>query len=151
MSRAYRILWCRIFLAVICTFAVPRIFAQDTAELKKQLDELREQNRLLQNQLQQQQEMINQLSRKFSDFQKTNEQLAIDLQTRQADMTATNAPPEKPGGFSVNNVMSRVKGGPAFPDHKRGLTPMRHFASMKRGFSSMHRSGMTFTFMASWT
>ena len=116
MSRANGILSCRVFLAALCSLLVSSLFAQDTSDLKKELQELREQNRLLQNQLQQQQEMIDQLNHKFSDFEKTNEQRQSDLRSLKADMEGTAPPPENPKGLSIGNVVISGEGGVGFFD-----------------------------------
>ena len=103
-------------MAALCSFPVPSIFAQDATDLKKELQELREQNRLLQNQLQQQQEMIDQLNHKFSGLEKTNEQRESDWRSWKADVEGTNPPPENSKGFSIGNVVISGEGGAGFFD-----------------------------------
>jgi FtsZ-binding cell division protein ZapB len=90
-----------------------RLAAQDVGELKKEIDELREQNRLLQQQLQQQREMIDKLSGKVSGLQQTNEQSQSDLRALKASVE--NAPaPEKPKGLSLGNVVISGEGAAGF-------------------------------------
>jgi hypothetical protein len=103
-------------LATFCFFSVPSVFAQDTVDLKKELQELREQNHLLQNQLQQQQEMIDQLNQKFSGLEKTNEQHESDWRSWKADVEGTNPPPENSKGLSIGNVVITGEGGAGFFD-----------------------------------
>jgi hypothetical protein len=128
MNCGCRIPWGGFLLAALCSFSVPSVFAQDTVDLKKELQELHEQNRLLQNQLQQQQETIDQLSRKFSDFQKTNEQRESNWLSMQANMEGTNPPPEKSREFSIGNVVITGEGGAGFFDtQKNGQYPNAPF------------------------
>ncbi len=100
--------------AAVLLLMVPAVRAQNVDGLKKEVDELRSQNILLQKQLQQQQEMIDQLSRKFSDLQKTNEVQGNDLHNLKA--AAENAPAlnEKPKGPSLNNVVISGEGAAGF-------------------------------------
>lgn len=128
MNHGRQILRCGGFVAVLCYFSVPSVFAQETADTKKELQELREQNRLLQNQLQRQQEMINQLNRKFSDLEKTNEQRESDWRSPKADAEGTNPPPEKTRGFAVGNVVITGEGGAGFFETgKNGAYPNAAF------------------------
>lgn len=92
----------------LCVFLAPCAFGQEGVdELKKELQELRDQNRALQSQLQQQQQKIDDLTRKFAGVQETNQQLQSAVQSIQAN-PPVNAPgqtaPEKPPGFSLGNV-----------------------------------------------
>jgi hypothetical protein len=95
-------------------FFVPALHAQDVDALKKEVDELRLQNLQLQKQLQQQQEMIDQLSRKFSELQKTNEAQASDVRELKAAAESPAPPSEKPKGFSINNVVISGEGAAGF-------------------------------------
>jgi len=115
MSHAYRVLCYGVFLAALCSYSVPSVLAQDTTDLKKELQELREQNRLLQNQLQQQQGMIDQLNHKFSDFEKTNAQHESDWRTKEQAEGTTPAP-DSSKGFSIGNVAITGEGGVGFFD-----------------------------------
>jgi FtsZ-binding cell division protein ZapB len=110
MSAPHRILPLGIFLAACFFFLNSRLAAQDLEGLKKEIEELREQNRLLQQQLQQQREMIDQLSGKVSGLQKTNEQSQTDLRALKASIENAPAPPEKPKGFSLGNVVISGEG-----------------------------------------
>jgi hypothetical protein len=114
MNCGCRLLCCRFLLAALCSFSIPTVFAQDAEEMKKELRELREQNRVLQDQLQQQRGMIDQLNQKFSGLEKTNAEHEIDFRSLKADPEATNPPPEKPGGFSVGNVVISGEGAVGF-------------------------------------
>jgi FtsZ-binding cell division protein ZapB len=84
--------------------------AQDTGELKKEIEELREQNRLLQQQLQQQRQMIDQLSSKVSGLVQTNQQSQADLRALKAGVENAPALPEKAKGFSLGNVVISGEG-----------------------------------------
>jgi hypothetical protein len=114
MKLSGHILVWRIFGAILCSFSVPSVFAQETADLQKELQELREQNRLLQNQLQQQRDMIDQLNQKFSGLEKTNAQRESDLRSLKEDVEGTKPPPENSRGFSVGNVVVTGEGGAGF-------------------------------------
>jgi|SRR5665213_908570 len=114
MSRAYSILGCRFFLVAFCSLSVLSVTAQDTADLKKELDDLRQQNRLLQNQLQQQQDMINQLSQKFSEFQQTNAARENNLPAKPAEADDSSAAPPKSKGFTLGNVVISGEGAAGF-------------------------------------
>jgi FtsZ-binding cell division protein ZapB len=109
-----------IFLAA-CFFSLDsRLAAQDTGELKKEIDELREQNRLLQQQLQQQREMIDKLSGKVSGLQQTNEQSQSDLRALKASVENAPALPEKPKGLSLGNVVISGEGAAGFFETQSG-------------------------------
>ncbi len=88
------------------------LFGQDTGDLRKQLDEVREQNRLLQSQLQQQQRMIEQLTQQFSGLQQTNQQQLNNYQALKAQVEGTDAP-RKPS-LSIGNVIITGEGGVGF-------------------------------------
>jgi len=111
-----RILRSGILLAA-CSFSLAfRLTGQDMQGLKKEIDELREQNRLLQEQLQQQRQMIDQLSGKVSGLQQTNEQSQNDLRALKATVENAPAPPEKSKGFSLGNVVISGEGAAGFLD-----------------------------------
>jgi hypothetical protein len=103
-----------VFSTALFFFCIPALRGQDMDTLKKEVDDLRAQNLQLQKQLQQQQEMIDQLGRKFSDFQKTNDAQASDV--RELKAAAENAPaqPDKSKGFSFNNVVISGEGAVGF-------------------------------------
>ncbi|HEX4118991.1 MAG TPA: outer membrane beta-barrel protein [Verrucomicrobiae bacterium] len=103
-----------IFAVTVFPSFSPSLVAQDVNALKKEVDELRDQNLLLQKQLQQQQEMIDQLSRKFSGLQKTNELQEKDVSDLKAAAENAPAPPEKSRGFSLNNVVISGEGAVGF-------------------------------------
>ena len=112
---------CRIprtgILLAACLFSLAfKLAGQDVEGLKKEIEELRQQNLLLQQQLQQQRQMIDQLSNKVSGIQQTNEQSQSDLRALKA--TVQNAPsvPEKPKGFSLGNVTISGEGAVGFFD-----------------------------------
>jgi FtsZ-binding cell division protein ZapB len=88
--------------------------AQDAGGLQKEIEELREQNRLLQQQLQQQREMIDKLSGKVSGLQQTNEQSQSDLRSLKASIENAPALPEKPKGLSLGNVVISGEGAAGF-------------------------------------
>jgi FtsZ-binding cell division protein ZapB len=114
MSGPSKFLRLGIFLAA-CIFSVDsRLAAQDAGELKKEIDELREQNRMLQQQLQQQREMIDKLSGKVSGLQQTNEQSQNDLRALKASVENAPALPEKPKGLSLGNVVISGEGAAGF-------------------------------------
>jgi hypothetical protein len=114
MSARRRILRFGFYVAV-AFYCLPNVLrAQDMDALKKEVDELREQNRLQQLQLQHQQELIDQLSRKFSGLQQTNEQQANEVHELQASVQNAPAPPEKGKGFSLGNVVISGEGGAGF-------------------------------------
>jgi FtsZ-binding cell division protein ZapB len=110
MSAPRRILPLGIFLAACFLFPNSRLAAQDVEGLKKEIEELREQNRLLQQQMQQQREMIDQLSSKVSGLQKTNEQSQTDLRALKASVENAPALPEKPKGLSLGSVIISGEG-----------------------------------------
>jgi hypothetical protein len=95
-------------------FFGPSVRAQDVDPLKKEVEALRDQNLQMQKQLQQQKKMIDQLTRKFSDLQKTNEAQANDV--RELKAATENTPPlsEKPKGPSLNNVVISGEGAAGF-------------------------------------
>jgi hypothetical protein len=103
-----------VLMTALPAFFVSTLIAEDNGDVKKELQELREQNRLLQNQLQQQQQMLDQLSTKFSGLEKTNEQYQSDLRSMKADTEGATPPSEKPGGFSVGNVVFSGEGAAGF-------------------------------------
>jgi uncharacterized protein YoxC len=116
MSTSCGILRVGIFLAA-CFFSFnSRLSAQDLTVLKHEVEELLEQNRLLQKQLQQQQTMIDQLSGKVSGLQQTNEQSQSDLRALKASVENTPAPSEKPKGLSLGNVVISGEGAAGFFD-----------------------------------
>jgi hypothetical protein len=101
--------------AAIVLFVAPALMGQDTDTLRKEVEELRVQNLQLQKQLQQQQEMIDQLARKFSDLQRTNEAQANDVrELKAATENPPEAPQEKSKGFEINNVVISGEGGVGF-------------------------------------
>jgi hypothetical protein len=104
----------RICLAAFVLSSSGPLLGQDVESLKKEVDQLREQNRLLQIQVQQQQESIDQLGRKFSGLQQTNEQQATDVRALQAAAQNAPAPPEQGKGFSLGNVIITGEGGAGF-------------------------------------
>jgi FtsZ-binding cell division protein ZapB len=116
MRASHRIPRAAVFLAMFLCSLVVRVAGQDAQELKKEIDELREQNRLLQQQLQQQRQMIDQLSGKVSGLQQTNEQSQSDLRALKA--TVENAPslPEKSKGFGLGNVIISGEGAAGYLD-----------------------------------
>lgn len=97
----------------------PLLQGQDNDSLKKEVEELRQQNTSLQQQLQQQREMIDQLSRKFSGLQKTNDQQAGSI--RDLQESAGNAPPplEKQNQFSLGKVVLSGEGAAGFFESER--------------------------------
>jgi len=110
MSTPHKILRTGFFLAA-CFFSLnSRLVAQDAEELKKEIEELRQQNRLLQQQLQQQREMIDQLSSNVSGLVQTNEQRQTDLRALKASVENLPAPPEKSKGLSLGNVLISGEG-----------------------------------------
>jgi hypothetical protein len=113
MSRVHRFQWSKLLLALVCAFCVSPVIAQDNTDVKKELDELRDQNRLLQKQVQQQQEMIDQLNRKFSGLEKTNQQSQSDFRSLKetVESNTASAPPETTKGFSLGNVAISGEGG----------------------------------------
>src|SRR5580692_6430615 len=97
-------LWLALCLVTGAAWFNLSVRADDTSELKRELDQLREQNRALQQQLQQQQQMIDQLSRKFGDLQRTNDQLQSDWRALQRDVSeSASSPPKTAGGVSLGN------------------------------------------------
>ena len=99
-------------MAWLSTLLNSTAVAQDVDQLKKELQDLRDQNRVLQDQLQQQKLMIHELSHKFSDFQKTNELLENTVHSMvAANAEGTNAPPPENKGFSLGNVAITGEGG----------------------------------------
>jgi len=114
MRNPYGIL--RLWILLVACFLVLNfpLGAQDTENLKKEIDELREQNRLLQQQLQQQREMIDQLGVKVSGLQQTNAQSQNELRTLKASVENPPLPPEKSKGLSLGNVVISGEGGAGF-------------------------------------
>jgi hypothetical protein len=112
--------------ALLC-FLIPASNGQDMDTLKKEVDELRSQNLQLQKQLQQQQEMIDQLSKKFSGFQKTNEMQASDVRELKAAAENPPAPPEKSKRFLNNVVISGEGAAGFFETGKNGQFPNAAF------------------------
>ncbi|HEY3915811.1 MAG TPA: hypothetical protein VGN61_15090 [Verrucomicrobiae bacterium] len=89
--------------------------AEDTNVLKSEVDELREENRLLKQQLQQQRQMIEDLNRKFTGLEKTNEMQENDVRDLKAAAAQNGEETEqKPKGFSLNNVAISGEGAVAF-------------------------------------
>jgi FtsZ-binding cell division protein ZapB len=111
-----RILRTGIFLAACLFSLVFRLAGQDVQGLKKEVDELREQNRLLQEQLRQQRQMIDQLSGKVSGLQQTNEQSQSDLRALKSTVENAPFPAEKPKGLSLGNVVISGEGAAGFFD-----------------------------------
>jgi hypothetical protein len=103
-----------VLAAVLFSLIVLPLVAQDADTLKKEVDELRVQNLQLQKQLQQQQELIDDLGRKFSGLQKTNELQAGDLRELKAASDNAPAPPETRKGPSLNNVIISGEGAAGF-------------------------------------
>jgi len=120
MRAAHRFLRIGIFLAVFFLTSHSRLQAQDAQELKKEIEQLRDQNRLLQEQLQQQRQMIDQLSGKISGLQQTNQQNQTDLRALQASVENAPAPPEKSKSFSLGNVVISGEGAAGFFDTQSG-------------------------------
>jgi hypothetical protein len=116
MSASHRILRFGLFLAACFLSFDARLTAQDAQDLKKEIEELRAQNRLLQEQLQQQRQMIDQLSGKVSGLQQTNQQNQSDLRALQASVENAPAPLEKPRSLSLGNVVLSGEGGAGFFD-----------------------------------
>jgi|ERR1700722_3591281 len=116
MRAPYRFLQIGI-VTVACFFLMQsRLAAQDVGELKKEIDEMREQNHLLQQQLQQQREMIDKLSGKVSGLQQTNEQSQNDLRALKASVDNAPAQPEKSKSLSLGNVVISGEGAVGFFD-----------------------------------
>jgi hypothetical protein len=116
MYAGNRILNSGIFLAA-CLFSLAfRLPGQDAEGLKKEIDELREQNRLLQQQLQEQRQMIDQLSGKVSGLQQTNEQRTAELRELKATLDNTSALPVKPKSLSLGNVVLSGEGAAGYFD-----------------------------------
>jgi FtsZ-binding cell division protein ZapB len=116
MRAPHGILSSRIFLAACFLSLACRLAGQDIEGLKKEIEELREQNRLLQRQLQQQRQMIDQLSSKVSGLQQTNEQSQNDLRALKAAVESTPSAPEKSKGFSLGNVTISGEGAAGYFD-----------------------------------
>jgi hypothetical protein len=111
MCARHRVLRWWIFSAA-CLFLLHfRLAAQDAQDLKKEIEELRQQNRLLQEQLQQQRQMIDQLSGKVSGLQQTNQQTQTDLHALQASVENAPTLPEKPKSLSMGHVVISGEGG----------------------------------------
>jgi hypothetical protein len=114
MSISRQIAQFGVFSTAVFLLFIPALRGQDVDALKKEVDELRVQNLQLQKQLQQQQEMIDQLGRKFSDLEKTNQAQESDVRELKAAAGNAAAPPEKPKGPSLNNVVISGEGAAGF-------------------------------------
>jgi cell division protein FtsB len=122
----------RISLALLAVFllaawAAP-LCAQDNEELKKELQQLRDENRQLQNELQHQRELIEQLDNKFSGLQKTNAARENDYQTLKATVEGNTPPPPGNHGFSLGNVAITGEGAAGlYETGKNGRFPNAAF------------------------
>jgi hypothetical protein len=117
MRHGHKMLYCGILGTLLCGVPASALFAEETADLLKQLQELREQNRTLQNQLQQQQQLIDDLSRKFSGLERTNQQDESDLRSLKATLEGATPPaPEGNHTVSLGNVIISGEGGAGFFD-----------------------------------
>lgn len=121
-----------IIAAVLITGPASMAVARDTDDLKKEVQELREQNQLLQHQLEEQRQMIEQLSHRFSELEKTNEQHQSDLRTLQSEMEANTPPPPADNNnnktFSLGNAVLSGEGAAGFFDTgKNGRYPHAPF------------------------
>jgi opacity protein-like surface antigen len=111
-------------LCVVALFSLPLALRSQNVDLKKEVDELKAQNLQLQQQVHQQQEMIEELSRKFSGLEKTNELQAKDVSELKSNAENPAAPPEKSKGFSLNNVVISGEGAAGiFETGKNGQYP----------------------------
>jgi cell division protein FtsB len=128
MSIRRQIVQFGFFSTALFWLFIPTLQAQDVDALKKEVDELRAQNLQLQKELQQQREMIDQLSRKFTGLQKTNEVQESDVRELKAAAENAPAPPEKPKGFALNNVVISGEGAAGFFETgKNGAFPNATF------------------------
>ena len=114
-----RILIAGVSVAAFLSSQVSKARAQNADDLKNEIEQLREQNHLLQKQLGQQQEMIDQLSRKLSGLEITNQQRDADWQSLKADVANAPPPLEKTPGFSLGNVVISGEGGAGFFETQR--------------------------------
>ncbi len=91
---------------------LPATSRGDDAELRKEIESLRQQNNQLQQKLQQQKEMIEQISRKVSGLQTTNEQHEAQWQALKTETPPVEKEPAKEDkGFSLGNVRLGAEGG----------------------------------------
>lgn len=110
----------RIIVWAVILSAGARLSGQDNGDLKRALEEVREQNRQLQSQLERQQRTIDALTRQFSKLQKTTQQQQSDYASLKASVEGEEAP--KKQGASIGNVMISGEGGVGFFDGQRKTT-----------------------------
>jgi hypothetical protein len=106
-------------LAAILFLAAFSLRADDSTNLEQQISVLRQQNALLQQQVQQQSSQLDSLSKKVQDLETAN--------TQHENAAPENASP-KEGGFSLGKVNLSGEGGVAFFDTGRdGFAPQSDF------------------------
>jgi hypothetical protein len=109
-GKGIRVIWCSCAAAAIGLAAVP-LWAEDVAVTQQQLQELREQNSRMQEQLQRQQTLIDTLMRKVNDLQEAT--------TKREPISAMSAAPEnepapKLPSFNLGKVHIGGEGGVGF-------------------------------------
>jgi hypothetical protein len=124
--------------AILLCGRVGTAWADDTADLKKELEQMREQNHLMEQRLEKQQEMIDQLNHKFEAMLRPprNGSAGVGAETSTMDVSAkatTDLKNEETGsgngsGFSVGNMKISGEGGVGFVETERnGYYPNAQF------------------------
>jgi len=104
-----------LWAVILCSGVT--VVAQDASDLKKEMEDLRGQNRVMQTQLQDQQRLINQLNEKFSTLEKSSQQQQNDYHALRNSVDGEDAP-KKPG-ISIGNVIISGEGGVALFDSQK--------------------------------
>jgi hypothetical protein len=124
-TRASALRACVVALSLCFSAKSP---AQDDSETRRQILELQQQNKALQEQLRKQQELIDTLSRKVGDIQEADRRHSKEVEELQAEVKGTTEPVSKPGGFSLGNVTLSGEGGVGyFKSGSQGMFPKGDF------------------------
>src|SRR5262245_42813806 len=117
--------WSCIWLASVNETALG---AEDSAEVKRQLLLLQQQNAALQAQINKQQELIDSLTRKVAEIQQANAKNDKRLDELKSDMATTDNENNHGTGFNLGKVRITGEGGVAFFDTgSEGMFPNNEF------------------------
>jgi uncharacterized coiled-coil protein SlyX len=117
--------WTCVWLASVNR---PALGAEDSAEVKRQLLLLQQQNAALQAQITKQQELIDSLNRKVAEIQQANAQHDRQLDELKNDMATTENENNRAAGFNLGKVRISGEGGVGFFETgSQGMFPNSEF------------------------
>jgi len=111
----------------VLAISIADMRADDGADTKEQVRELLQQNQSLQEQLKQQKEMIDALTKKVSDIQEGNAQQSRKMEDLQGEMKDAPTQSKSPGSWSGDVRISGEGGVGFFASGSEGMYPHNEF------------------------